>query len=144
MPQRWERRPAAETSHLYNVERAPLIVLVSACLLGLASAQFEDICAGANGNTPCCYSNGGAGPDSTYLFMSASDVESNLLLCLANGGHLAYINTVAENDCLNQYIQEGKYVVLKLMYSISILNIWRKGLHLKQSRAGGCVLSKHP
>ena len=40
--------------------------------------------------------------------MGASDVESNLLLCLANGGHLAYIETVAENDCLNQYIQEGK------------------------------------
>ena len=84
------------------------LIAVSACLLGLASAQFEDICAGANGNTPCCYSNNGAGPDSTYLFMTAADVESNLLLCLANGGHLAYIETVAENDCLNQYIQEGK------------------------------------
>ena len=78
----------------------------SACLLGLASAQFEDICAGANGNTECCYSNGA---DSTYLFMGASDVESNLLLCLANGGHLAYIESQAENDCLNQYIQEGKH-----------------------------------
>ena len=79
-------------------------------MLGLASAQFEDICAGANGNTECCYSNGGAGgADSTYLFMGASDVESNLLLCLANGGHLAYIESVAENDCLNQYIQEGKH-----------------------------------
>ena len=74
--------------------------------MGLASAQFEDICAGANGNTECCYSNGA---DSTYLFMGASDVESNLLLCLANGGHLAYIESQAENDCLNQYIQEGKH-----------------------------------
>ena len=78
-------------------------------LFGLASAQFDSICAGDNGNTACCVNTGNVpSQDSTYMFMPEDIAANQLLFCNINGGRLAYIETIAENDCINQYIQEGE------------------------------------
>merc|ERR1719188_2617580 len=82
-------------------------LLAFSCLFTLSSAQFDSICAGDNGNTACCVNTGNVpSQDSTYMFMPEDIAANQLLFCNINGGRLAYIETIAENDCLNQYIQE--------------------------------------
>ena len=78
-------------------------------LFGLALAQFDSICNGDNGNTACCV-NADNDPtkDSEYMFMLEDVAGNQLLFCNINQGRLAYIETIAENDCINQYIQEGE------------------------------------
>ena len=46
--------------------------------------------------------------DSEYMFMPADTASNQLFFCDVNGGRLAHIETIAENDCINQYIQEGE------------------------------------
>ena len=84
-------------------------LLAFSCLFSLSSAQFDSICAGANGNSKCCVnSQNDPALDSEYMFMPSDIAANQLLFCNINGGRLAYIETIAENDCLNQYIQEGE------------------------------------
>ena len=102
-------------------------LLAFSCLFSLSSAQFDSICAGANGNSKCCVnSQNDPSQDSEYMFMPSDNAANQLLFCNINGGRLAYIETIAENDCLNQYIQEGKLLnIIWALSSIGILTMFK-------------------
>ncbi len=78
------------------------------------ASGFTNICT----EYGCCYTDDNS--DNTYEFLGTDTVTNNIILCLASGGHLAWIETQAENDCLVDYITDQFEHTTSTKYAIGL------------------------